>query len=165
MLVFSQDNYACIFSIYNMILERSSALNGNFFDLIGIQKRLIEISYMDYDKKTVCRVYPCLHDILYISAKNVYSHIYFTKEYALKASVKNNVLYVAKSIGFFEDKLQLHGFFRISKSCLINLAQVVMYQENGFVILNEIAQPLKVAEEMRGPLKNSLKDFCVTPLL
>ncbi len=120
---------------------------------------------MDYDKRTVCRVYPCLHHIIYISAKNVYSHIYFTNEYALKVPVKNNALYVAKSIGFYEDKLQLHGFFRINKSCLINLAQVIMYQENGFVVLNEIAQPLKVAAEMRALLKARLKDFCVNPLL
>ncbi len=130
-----------------------------------MQQQLIEVSYMDYEKKTVCRVYPALHNVLYISAKNVYSYIYFTKQYSVNISLKNNLLYVAKSIGYYEDILSNYGFFRISKSCLINLAQVVMYQENGFVVLNETTQPLKVTEEMRFILKTQLKEFCVPSIL
>ena len=69
-------------------------------------------------------------EVLYITADENYSHIHLTSGHQKLAS---------KTLGYFEEKLEGEQFFRIHKSHLINLQEIVAYEHGngGFVKMTD----------------------------
>lgn len=65
-------------------------------------------------------------DVLYITADENYSHIHLSS---------GNQKLASKTLGYFEERLEGEHFFRIHKSHLINLQEIVAYEHGngGFV--------------------------------
>jgi two-component system LytT family response regulator len=70
-----------------------------------------------------------LADILYLEGAGNYSKIYMLTDETLLSS---------HNVGYYEDYLLNEGFFRISRSHIINLSHVsrISRKEGGFVVLN-----------------------------
>lgn len=69
-------------------------------------------------------------DVLYIAADENYSHIHLSS---------GNSKLASKTLGYFEEKLEGERFFRIHKSHLINLQEIVAYEHGngGFVKMTD----------------------------
>lgn len=128
--------------------------------LLAHQQR-IAISFVDFDKKTVCNIYPAVQDIVLIKANNVYSNIVLHDSCLKMLKLSSTNLHVAKPLIYFENILGAYGFCRVHKSYLVNVLQVLLYQENGFLYLHQIPAPIKVADDKRKTLKQALGQICV----
>jgi two-component system LytT family response regulator len=86
-----------------------------------------------------------LADILYLEGAGNYSKIYMLNDESLLSS---------HNVGYYEDYLLNEGFFRISRSHIINLSHVsrISRKEGGFVVLNNNIE-LSLASNRKDDLR------------
>lgn len=83
-------------------------------------------------------------DILYCKADDNYTHIYYKS---------NKTQLISKTLKYFDEALNAHGFVRIHKSYLINIDAVTAYQKGkgGMVVLSN-GQSLSVSASQKAKL-------------
>ncbi|MCE7993646.1 MAG: response regulator transcription factor [Roseivirga sp.] len=90
-------------------------------------------------------------DVLYITADENYSNIHLAGGSAKLAS---------KTLGYFEDKLEGENFFRIHKSYLINLQEIVAYEHgNGGFVKMADGKRLEVSRRKKKELLDRMTNF------
>ncbi|WP_103865811.1 LytTR family DNA-binding domain-containing protein [Aquimarina sp. I32.4] len=89
-----------------------------------------------------------ISDILYCEADDNYTKIYLEKGHKL----------VSKTLKYFEESLNLHGFIRIHKSYLVNVSKVTRYKKGkgGSVVLSS-GKELSVSSSKKGTLLDYFK--------
>ncbi|WP_106793835.1 LytTR family DNA-binding domain-containing protein [Aquimarina sp. Aq78] len=87
-------------------------------------------------------------DILYCEADDNYTKIYLNKGQKL----------VSKTLKYFEESLNTHGFVRTHKSYLVNVSKITRYRKGkgGSVVLSS-GKELSVSSSKKGTLLNYFK--------
>ena len=84
-----------------------------------------------------------IHDILYCRAASNYTEFYLNGRHRLLSSY---------TLGYYDEILGPHHFFRIHRSYLVNLSQIKMYKkgEGGIVVMNN-GEEIEVSRSHKEP--------------
>lgn len=98
---------------------------------VSARDRIIPLSFdhksnFDKERERIV-IYPKVSDIVMIEGDDNYSTIYFSSTFQkpLSAICENNRLRLAKTLKYFEERLNKYGcFFRCSRGTIVNLYHV-----------------------------------------
>lgn len=92
-----------------------------------------------------------MEDIIRCEAEGNYTEFYFTN--------RNKIL-ICKTLGYYEDALQSHGFIRVHSHHLVNLAHVVRYQRGrGGILFMSDKSEIIVSQRKRDQFLNVFDKF------
>ena len=133
--------------------------NENFLrdQLRNLEKLLMHNSHAAETKIGIAMAdkisFVTIADIIYCEASGGYTNVYFKDGKKIVSS---------KSLGEFESQLNIHKFFRIHHSYIINLNLVKEFQrhDGGYVIMNNDKQ-LEVSQRKRREFLEAIDDIVI----
>ena len=103
-------------------------------------------------------IYPKISDIVMIESDNNYSTVYFSSSFEKSLNIFNetNHLRLAKTLKYFEKKLDKYGcFFRCSRGTIVNLYHVSLLKYRT-IYLHSIERAVYLSADSVKTFKNAM---------